>query len=82
MFRRPGRHIPPVDPRPARLLLRWSSPSTRAPRTGLAELRRVWVSFDKSDVRSLLAGEDVVTAFGPTNRSLRNLLGICGLLRP
>lgn len=35
---------------------------------------RVWVSFDKSDVRSLLQAERVVFAFGPTNRSLVNLL--------
>lgn len=30
---------------------------------------RVWVTFDKSDSRSLLAGERVVYAAGPTNRS-------------
>jgi UDP-N-acetylglucosamine:LPS N-acetylglucosamine transferase len=35
---------------------------------------RVWVSFDKSDVRSLLAGERVVFAHGPTNRSIENLV--------
>ena len=34
---------------------------------------RCWVSFDKSDVRSLLAGERLVFAHGPTNRSLKNL---------
>jgi UDP-N-acetylglucosamine:LPS N-acetylglucosamine transferase len=37
-------------------------------------LSRVWVSFDKSDVRSLLAGESVITAYGPTNRNVPNLL--------
>lgn len=37
-------------------------------------LDRAWVSFDKSDVRSLLAGERVVHAHGPTNRSLGNLV--------
>ena len=37
-------------------------------------LDRAWVSFDKSDVRSLLAGERVVHAHGPTNRNLGNLL--------
>src|SRR5262245_7225211 len=37
-------------------------------------LSRVWVTFDKSDARSLLRGEDVVFAYGPTNRSVRNLL--------
>jgi beta-1,4-N-acetylglucosaminyltransferase len=35
---------------------------------------RVWVTFDKSDAQSLLAGERVVHAFGPTNRNLPNLL--------
>jgi beta-1,4-N-acetylglucosaminyltransferase len=35
---------------------------------------RVWVVFDKSDTRSLLKGERVVHAYGPTNRSVRNLL--------
>jgi UDP-N-acetylglucosamine:LPS N-acetylglucosamine transferase len=35
---------------------------------------RVWVTFDKSDARSLLSGEHVVYAYGPTNRSIRNLL--------
>jgi beta-1,4-N-acetylglucosaminyltransferase len=37
-------------------------------------LDRTWVSFDKSDVRSLLAGERVVHAHGPTNRNVGNLL--------
>jgi beta-1,4-N-acetylglucosaminyltransferase len=37
-------------------------------------LSRVWVSFDKSDVRSLLADEPVIHAYGPTNRNLPNLL--------
>ncbi len=35
---------------------------------------RHWVTFDKSDARSLLAGEDVTFAHGPTNRSVKNLL--------
>jgi UDP-N-acetylglucosamine:LPS N-acetylglucosamine transferase len=35
---------------------------------------RVWVTFDKSDARSLLRDERVVFAHGPTNRSIRNLL--------
>lgn len=39
----------------------------------LAGLSRLWVSFDKSDVRSLLRDEDVVFAHGPTNRHLGNL---------
>ncbi len=35
---------------------------------------RAWVTFDKSDARSLLRDERVTFAHGPTNRSLRNLL--------
>jgi UDP-N-acetylglucosamine:LPS N-acetylglucosamine transferase len=35
-----------------------------------SDLSRVWVTFDKSDTRSLLADEDVVHAYGPTNRNL------------
>ena len=35
---------------------------------------RVWVTFDKSDARSLLRGERMVPAYGPTNRSVPNLL--------
>ena len=35
---------------------------------------RSWVTFDKSDARSLLRGERVIHAFGPTNRNLPNLL--------
>ena len=37
-------------------------------------LTRVWVSFDKSDVQSLLSGETVIYAHGPTNRNIPNLL--------
>jgi beta-1,4-N-acetylglucosaminyltransferase len=33
-----------------------------------------WVTFDKSDARSLLEGEAVTFAYGPTNRSVKNLL--------
>lgn len=50
---------------------------------------RVWVSFDKSDVRSLLREESVVFAYGPTNRSVRNLarnlalaVRVIGRIRP
>ena len=55
-----------------------------------AEFSRVWVTFDKSDARSLLAEEHVVYAHGPTNRNfgllavrnlLRNLLGAARLVR-
>ena len=35
---------------------------------------RAWITFDKSDARSLLAGEQVFFAFGPTNRNVGNLL--------
>jgi beta-1,4-N-acetylglucosaminyltransferase len=35
---------------------------------------RAWVTFDKSDARSLLADERVYFAHGPTNRSVKNLL--------
>jgi UDP-N-acetylglucosamine:LPS N-acetylglucosamine transferase len=35
---------------------------------------RRWVTFDKSDARSLLDGEPVTYAYGPTNRSVKNLL--------
>ena len=38
------------------------------------DFERVWVTFDKSDARSLLDGETVVYAHGPTNRSVKNLL--------
>jgi len=37
-------------------------------------LSRAWVSFDKSDVASLLEGETVIHAHGPTNRNIPNLL--------
>ena len=36
--------------------------------------QRVWVTFDKADSRSMLAGERVLYAYHPTNRSLLNLL--------
>ncbi len=41
--------------------------------------RTLWVTFDKSDARSLLAGEQVVYAYGPTNRSVVNLVRNIGL---
>jgi beta-1,4-N-acetylglucosaminyltransferase len=40
---------------------------------------RTWVTFDKSDARSLLRDERVVHAFGPTNRNVPNLLRNVGL---
>jgi UDP-N-acetylglucosamine:LPS N-acetylglucosamine transferase len=42
---------------------------------------RVWVTFDKSDARSLLQGERVVYAHGPTNRNLPNLARNLALAR-
>ena len=35
---------------------------------------RAWVTFDKTDARSLLRDEQVFFAHGPTNRSIKNLL--------
>src|ERR687891_718438 len=55
-----------------------------------ADFSRVWVTFDKTDARSLLVEERVVFAHGPTNRNfglvavrnlLRNLVGAARLLR-
>jgi beta-1,4-N-acetylglucosaminyltransferase len=43
-------------------------------REAWSEFERVWVTFDKSDARSLLVGERVVHAHGPTNRNIPNLL--------
>jgi UDP-N-acetylglucosamine:LPS N-acetylglucosamine transferase len=48
-------------------------------REAWAERSHVWVTFDKSDARSLLAGEPVVYAYGPTNRNIPNLLRNLGL---
>ena len=42
---------------------------------------RVWVTFDKSDARSLLEGERVVYAHGPTNRNVPNLIRNLALAR-
>lgn len=35
---------------------------------------RFWVTFDKADSRSMLAGEQVYFGYHPTNRNLRNLV--------
>jgi UDP-N-acetylglucosamine:LPS N-acetylglucosamine transferase len=35
---------------------------------------RMWVTFDRSDARSLLRDERVIHAHGPTNRNIPNLL--------
>ena len=39
----------------------------------------VWVTFDKSDARSLLRDERVVFAYWPTNRSVKNLVRNLGV---
>jgi beta-1,4-N-acetylglucosaminyltransferase len=41
-------------------------------RPSWADSARAWVTFDKSDTRSLLRDERTYFAFGPTNRNLRN----------
>ena len=43
-------------------------------RAAWADFERIWVTFDRSDARSLLHGERVVHAFSPTNRNIPNLL--------
>jgi beta-1,4-N-acetylglucosaminyltransferase len=43
-------------------------------RESWAPFTRTWVTFDKSDARSLLGAERVRFAHGPTNRSVKNLL--------
>jgi UDP-N-acetylglucosamine:LPS N-acetylglucosamine transferase len=43
-------------------------------RSAWAPFPRTWVTFDKSDARSLLGDEDVIHAFGPTNRNAGNML--------
>jgi UDP-N-acetylglucosamine:LPS N-acetylglucosamine transferase len=35
---------------------------------------RTWVTFDKPDARSLLAGESVIWAYHPTTRNIPNLV--------
>lgn len=43
-------------------------------RPAWSDFSRAWVTFDKSDARSLLRDERVVFAYGPTNRSILNLV--------
>ena len=43
-------------------------------RPAWSHLTSAWVTFDKSDARSILAGERVLYAHGPTNRNIPNLL--------
>lgn len=42
-------------------------------RAAWAGTRHAWITFDKSDARSLLENERVLFAFGPTNRNVGNL---------
>ena len=35
---------------------------------------RLWITFDTTDGRSLLRGEDIVWAYHPTTRNVKNLL--------
>ena len=35
---------------------------------------RFWVTFDKEDARSILAGEKMYPCYFPTNRNIKNLL--------
>jgi len=37
-------------------------------------LRTAWVTLDREDAQTLLADEDVIYAFGPTTRNVRNLV--------
>jgi beta-1,4-N-acetylglucosaminyltransferase len=69
--------VPPADERVDALLVC----STGGHLLQLVALREAWaghahawVTFDKSDARSLLAGERVYHAHGPTNRNVPNLL--------
>jgi UDP-N-acetylglucosamine:LPS N-acetylglucosamine transferase len=48
-------------------------------RAAWQDTSHAWVTFDKSDARSLLAGEEVHHAYGPTNRNLGNLFRNLGL---
>jgi UDP-N-acetylglucosamine:LPS N-acetylglucosamine transferase len=43
-------------------------------RDSFGEFSRTWITFDKTDARSLLSEEQVLFAHGPTNRSIKNLL--------
>jgi len=48
-------------------------------RSAWQDASRTWVTFDKSDARTLLRSETVVYAYGPTNRSFVNLVRNTGL---
>ncbi len=44
-----------------------------------SEHDRHWITFDKPDARSLLAGESITWAFHPTTRNIPNLLRNVGV---
>lgn len=71
-----ARRSRPTEPRP--LMLVCSSGGHLLEMLELEDawmpFQRIWVTFDKSDARSLLAEERVVHGFGPTNRNVPNLL--------
>lgn len=48
-------------------------------RPAWAGFSRAWVTLDTSDGRSLLHGESVVYAYGPSHRNLKNLIRNVGL---
>ena len=76
-----GKKVPAVHRQtvgPADVLLICSSGGhllqLAALRPAWGDFSRAWVTFDKSDARSLLRGERIIFAHGPTNRSVPNLL--------
>jgi beta-1,4-N-acetylglucosaminyltransferase len=79
-----SRSMPPVPRAGAEVLLVCSTGGhllqLLALRDAWEGFSRVWVTFDKSDARSLLAGEEVVFAHGPTNRNF-GLVAVRNLLR-
>jgi beta-1,4-N-acetylglucosaminyltransferase len=74
----PAATRPEPTGRPGELLLVCSSGGhllqLLALRPAWESFGRVWVTFDKSDARSLLQGEETIYAYGPTNRSVKNLI--------
>jgi UDP-N-acetylglucosamine:LPS N-acetylglucosamine transferase len=67
----------PADRRPELMLVCSSGGhllQLHALRPAWVEFSRLWVTFDRSDARSLLQGERVIHAHGPTNRSIPNLI--------
>ena len=70
--------VTPVSPTRAELLLVCSCGGHLLQLVALREswetFTRAWVTFEKSDSRSLLENERVYYAHGPTNRNVKNLL--------